>query len=76
MRTVRTPNTSDWKPFPPAGPSTSLPSVNYREIPIRTAMPAPAVSLPPVTDVPNRKMDEHWTALTAYLADMDFPNEG
>jgi hypothetical protein len=76
MRTVRTPNTSDWKPFQPAGLPTSLPSVNYREIPTRAAMPAPAVPQPPVTDVPNRDMDEHWTALTAYLADMDFPNEG
>ncbi len=24
----------------------------------------------------NWKLDEHWVALTAYLAQMDFPNEG
>ena len=22
------------------------------------------------------KLDEHWVAITAYLAEMDFPNEG
>ncbi len=24
----------------------------------------------------NWKLDEHWVAITAYLAQMDFPNEG
>jgi len=24
----------------------------------------------------NWKLDEHWVAVTAYLAQMDFPNEG
>ncbi len=24
----------------------------------------------------NWKLDEHWVAITAYLAEMDFPNEG
>ena len=76
MRTLRKPQTSYWKPFPPAGPLTSLPPANHRTNSPSTAMPAPAVPRPPATDIPQGDMDEHWTAVTANLADMYFPNEG
>ena len=81
MRTAGKHATSHWKPFSPAG----LPRVKQRTNPAWRAAPAAAVPWPPRTDPrpgnhhnhPNhRNMDEHWTALTAYLADMYFPNEG
>jgi hypothetical protein len=40
-------------------------------------MPESAALHPPLTDWDHpRAMDEHWTAVTAYLSDLDFPNEG
>ena len=81
MRTVRKPTTSYWKPFGPAGAPHPLIAANHRN-PLWGATPAPAVPRPPIVDTPNRDhrdhhdMDEHWTAVTAHLADMYFPNEG
>ena len=81
MRTTGKPTTSHWKPFSPAG----LPAVKQRTAPTWRAAPAAAVPWPPLTDRrprshqnrrDHRDLDEHWTALTAYLADMYFPNEG
>jgi hypothetical protein len=77
MRTERKPETAYWKLFSSLVSQTSLPSEGQRKHPIWTSLPAPAASHPPVTnwDSP-QAMDDHWTAVTAYLADMDFPNEG
>ena len=76
MNTVRNPTTSYWKPFPPAGPTNALPRGQH-PIPTRWAStPTPAAAFPRPLDTPYRDMDEHWTAVTAYLAGMDCPNEG
>jgi len=76
MNTVRKHTTSYWKPFPPAGPPNGLPHEPYR-VPTRWAStPTPAAAVPRPLDAPHRDMDEHWTAVTGYLAGMDCPNEG
>ena len=77
MRTERKPDTGYWKPFSSLGSPTSLVSKKQRKHPTWTSMATPGVPHPPLTDWDHpRAMDEHWTALTAYLADMDVPNEG
>ncbi len=77
MRTVRNPSTRYWKPVALAAHPVSLPRVNHRTKPSLAAAQAPATSHPPLTDWEHSQaMDDHWTAVTAYLAGMDFPNEG
>jgi hypothetical protein len=76
MNTVRKTTTSYWKPFPPVGTQNSLPRIPH-PFPTRGAStPTPAAAFPRPLDNPHRDMDEHWTAVTAYLAGMDCPNEG
>ncbi len=54
--------------------ATPVPSSTYL-IPQQIA----PVSVPrqePLTERDDWQMDEHWVAVTSYLAEMDFPNEG
>ena len=77
MRTERKSDTGYWKHFSSPKLPTALPSESHRKHPTWTSMPESAVSHPPLTDWEHpRAMDEHWTAVTAYLSDLDFPNEG
>ncbi|MEE8349549.1 MAG: hypothetical protein V3R94_08270 [Acidobacteriota bacterium] len=77
MRTERKPNTHNWKLVLPTGSLAALPWVTERKISNLRATPVAAASHPPLTDWEEpQAMDAHWTAVTAYLADMDFPNEG
>ena len=76
MNTVRKPTTSYWKPLPPTGPPNGLPRLHHPNPTRWTSTPTPAAAVPRPLDTPHRDMDEHWTAVTAYLAGMDCPNEG
>ncbi len=77
MRTERKSETGYRKLFSSLRTPTSQSSEGPRNDRTWTSLPAPMDSHPAVTDWDHpRAMDDHWTAVTAYLADMDFPNEG
>ena len=61
-----------------AGDTQSIPSLSAQPLP--AASQAGVGSLPQgdhgVMDGDHWKVDEHWTAVTAYLADLYLPNEG
>ena len=76
MRTIRKTHNNHWKPFPPTGPQPSFPWANQLKSPSRPATPTTAMPRPPITGTHNHGIEEHWTAVTAYLASMEFPNEG
>ena len=61
-----------------AGDTQSIPSFSAQ--PLSVASHAGVESLPRgdhrVVDGDHWKVDEHWTAVTAYLADLYLPNEG
>ena len=40
------------------------------------AIPSPAPTTPVPSGEVDWKAEDHWTALTSYMADMYFPNEG
>ncbi len=72
------------------GAGASLPGVvsaDTQNIPSFSAQPLAVVGHPSVESLPRGnqvggvdpeqwKVDEHWTAVTAYLADLYLPNEG
>ncbi len=54
--------------------ATSVPSPTY--INPKQVAPVSAPSPEALMDRDSWQVDEHWVAVTSYLAEMDFPNEG
>ncbi len=68
------------KPF--QGRATPIPSPAFRrvrgngKISFQRIGPVSAPSREALPEGDNWQVDEHWVAVTSYLAEMDFPNEG
>lgn len=80
MRTQQKPSRHHFNPFLVPGTRirarTSLSVKSNRESrPQAVTAPSPSV-VEALTDDENWELDEHWTAVTGYVAAMDFPNEG